>query len=75
LLFVLLLLLFEWCGWCVVFVGGVVVGGITPPTTNNTTNNNTSTNTNNQHQHPQAFVTILAQDTISDFVALARRLL
>jgi hypothetical protein len=70
LLFVLLLLLLEWCGWCVVFVDGdVVVGGITPPTTNNTTNNITSTN--NQHQHPQTFVTILAQLVPSDIAALA----
>jgi hypothetical protein len=43
----------------------------------NTTNNTTSTNTNNQQQHLQAqtFVTIFAQDTLSDFVALAPRLL
>jgi hypothetical protein len=61
LLFVLLVHLFEWCCWCVVFVGGgvVVVGCITPPATNNTTNNNTSTNTNtpkHEYKHVQDFV-------------------
>ena len=45
--FVLLLLLLEWCGRCVVFLGVVVVGGITPPITNNTSNTCT------KHRHQQ----------------------
>ena len=59
----LLLLLLEWCGRCVVFLGVVVVGGITPPITNNTSNTCTSTGTNNQHVIRSHFVSRASSGT------------